>query len=424
VARFAIAAAAGISLVACSAILGLTDPTTDNSIGAADGSGGNDGSNSDGAANDGNTEAASSCPGVNLTSDPENCGACNHSCLGSTCTNSACDPILLVDDPTLAPRYMVEDTTSLYFTNARSDLLLSSVAKASKTGVDGSAAHQILGQFGDADGGNFKITYPYEIAIAGTKIFVALTADEYSGNDFMGGVAQCSTTSCPTDIADNLTFPNLNAAGVASDGTIVAYGYDDLTNGSIGSDKYEVRTNILADNSLLSSPVVPAHVNFIVSGTSGFYVGADDGITSYDESGNFVATLTTVEADQMALSENVIYFTSTLLPDDGAAQPTVQSVPTTGGTPTILASGSFLFAPAGIAVDTANIYIADPGDLSTPTDGHVYRCPLSGCGTNGSGATILSTGASSGNNPRTVVAGDKDAIYWGNRYGQIWKQAK
>ena len=421
-ARFAIVGSAAISLVACSAILGLTDPTTDNSIGAADGSAG-DGSNGDGAASDGNTEA-SSCPGVDVTSDPKNCGACNHDCLGGTCTKSACDPILLVDDLTLAPRYMVEDTANVYFTNARSDLLLSSVAKASKTGVDGGAAHQILGQFGDADGGNFKITYPYQIAIAGTKLFVALTADEYSGNDFMGGVAQCSTTGCPDDIADNLTFPNLNAAGVGTVGTILAYGYDDLTDGTIGSDEYQVRTNLLVNSSLQSSPDVAAHVNFIVFGTSGFYVGADDGITSYDESGNFVATLTSVEADQMALSDNVIYFTSTSLPDGGAAQPTVQAVPTNGGTPTVLASGNFLFAPAGVAVDTNFIYIADPGDLSTPTDGHVYRCPLSGCGTNGSSAITLSTGASSGNNPRTIVASDKDAIYWGNRYGQIWKLAK
>jgi hypothetical protein len=253
---------------------------------------------------------------------------------------------------------------------------------------------------------------------------VAMTADEYSGNDFLGGVAQCSTTACPADIADNLTFPNLNAAGVASDGTIVAYGYDDLTDGNIGSDQYQVRTNLLVDDSLQASPIVNAHVNFIVSGTSGFYVGADDGITSYDETGAFVARLTSVEADQMALSDNVLYFTSTTLPDGGAAQPTVQSVSTTGGPVTVVASGSFLFAPAGIAVDTNYMYIADPGDLNTPTDGHIYRCPLTGCGEDGGVATVLSTGASSGNNPRTIVAGDKDFIYWGNRYGQIWKLAK
>ncbi|MGH7284759.1 MAG: hypothetical protein ACRELY_24810, partial [Polyangiaceae bacterium] len=78
----------------------------------------------------------------------------------------------------------------------------------------------------------------------------------------------------------------------------------------------------------------------------------------------------------------------------------------------------------GIAVDPNFIYIADSGDISQKGDGQVFKCPLTGCGPNGSLATVLSTGPSAAQNPRTIVAGDTTAIYWGNRYGQIWKLAK
>ncbi len=419
-ARFAIALSIAIFLVACSALLGLTDPTLDNSIGD---SGGSDGPIGDGAAGDGNSEAASSCPGINIATDPKNCGACVHDCLGGACNAGACQPVLIVNDTRIAPRYMIEDSTTLYFSNARSDTLISSIAKVAKSGIDGSAPAQVLGNFGDPDGGNTKIIYPYQVSLSATDLYVALTADEYIGNDYLGGIAKCSTTTCPADVADNLYIPQIDSYAVFSDGTQIAYGYSDLLDGGLGSQQNEARVYFPTGNTTttLVNVGAAATVNFVVIDGPTIYIATSSGIYTTDQTGTAGPKLATVDAEQMVVSNGVVYFIS--LPSAGAAS--VQSVPAAGGTaPTILATGTYLNTPTGLAIDSSYIYIADEGDLNVQTDGHIYRCPISGCPSDGGTPTILSTGASDGNNARAIVASDKDALYWGNRYGQIWKLAK
>jgi hypothetical protein len=420
IARFAITFAVAIFLVACSALLGLTDPTLDNSIGE---DGATDGPLADGAAGDGNSEAASSCPGINLASDPKNCGACAHDCLGGACTAGACQPVLIVNDTRIAPRYMVEDSTTLYFSNARSDTLISSVAKVDKSGIDGSAPAQVLGNFGDPDGGNSKIIYPYQVSLSASDLYVALTADEYTGNTYLGGIAKCSTSTCPADVADNLYIPKIDSYAVFSDGTLIAYGYSDLLDGGLGSQQNEARIYFPTGNTTTTLVNVggASTVNFVIIDGSTVYIAASDGIYTTDETGNAGPKLATVDAEQMVVSNGVVYFIS--LPSAGAAS--IQSVPTAGGAaPKILASGTYLDTPTALAIDDNYLYIADEGDLNVQTDGHIYRCPISGCPSDGGTPTILSTGASDGNNARALVASDKDALYWGNRYGQIWKLAK
>jgi hypothetical protein len=397
--RLAIGAGVVGTMAACSALLGLSDPTLDNSIGS-DGGGSSDaiGSN-DGGGGDGGGDAAIPC-------------------------GAACQPILVVEDLKLAPRFMVEDTSTLYFSNARSDLLISSLAKIAKSSVDGSAPAQLLGAFGDPDGGNIKVTFPYQVSVgASNDVYVALTAEEYTGNTYLGGIADCPTSGCPADIANNLSVPLLDSYAVLNSDGFLAYGYEDLLDAGLGSAQYEVHGGLIVSGVTSTSLLtLTSPANFIADDSSiMLYVATDDGIFTVDKTGVAGPQLASVEADQMAIYNGNLYFTSA----PAGLPPTVQVVPTKGGTaPTIFASGSFLHVPAGIAVDTNYVYIADEGDLNVSTDGHIYRCPLSGCGEDGGTATVLSTGASSGNNPRTIVAGDKDFIYWGNRYGQIWKLAK
>ena len=412
--RFAIAGAAVVLLGACSAILGLTDPRQDDTIGA----GGEGGSGGDGASSDGTFEA-SSCPGGGNTGDSKNCGTCGHDCLGGECNAGACQPVLVVDDETnFAPRFMVEDETTLYFTNARSDEPICNVAKVSKDSLDGSIPAERIARFDQDDGGNVPVIFPYQLAVTGSDIYVALTAEEYIGNTYLGGIAKCPGVNCDTN---NLFLPMLDSAAVAANAQQVVYGYEDLLDGGLGSQQFEVHSYVIPAMTESTLASIGAHVNYLALGNANdVYIGADTGIFKTDTTGSTILQLTTFEADQLALFNGNVYVTSapTWLP------PTVQSVPIGGGPTTILAQGSFLHVPAGIAVDTNFIYVADSGDISQRGDGQVFKCPLSGCGDNGALAVVLSTGAAAAQNPRTIVAGDPKAIFWGNRYGQIWKLAK
>jgi hypothetical protein len=69
---------------------------SDSGADATDGAASTDGATS----TDGGTDATAGDSGCgDLASDPGNCGACGHSCLGGTCSNGQCQPFLLAGDP-------------------------------------------------------------------------------------------------------------------------------------------------------------------------------------------------------------------------------------------------------------------------------------------------------------------------------------
>ncbi len=61
-----------------------------------------------------NNDVTDGCEVV-LASDPENCNACEHSCLGADCLNSTCLPKRMADDP--LPQDLQLDADYLYFTS-------------------------------------------------------------------------------------------------------------------------------------------------------------------------------------------------------------------------------------------------------------------------------------------------------------------
>ena len=54
-----------------------------------------------------------------LTSDPLNCGACGHDCLGGGCVNGQCQPVLLSLSTTQPPLGLAVDGAAVYFTSSR-----------------------------------------------------------------------------------------------------------------------------------------------------------------------------------------------------------------------------------------------------------------------------------------------------------------
>src|SRR3990172_7146202 len=78
-------------------------------------SGGNDGGKDEGGgggdAGDATADAPPMCTGVDLTSDPKNCGACAHDCGGGACKSSVCQPVKLVALTTIGYGIAVDDAT-------------------------------------------------------------------------------------------------------------------------------------------------------------------------------------------------------------------------------------------------------------------------------------------------------------------------
>src|SRR5215467_10227089 len=57
------------------------------------------------------------CAGVYLSSDPKNCGACGHDCLGGTCVTGICQPVIIANGVTDLEGLAI-DAANVYWTDA------------------------------------------------------------------------------------------------------------------------------------------------------------------------------------------------------------------------------------------------------------------------------------------------------------------
>jgi hypothetical protein len=70
-----------------------------------------------GASNAGGGGAAPCDPAADHSSDPKNCGACGHDCLGGACTGGACQPVAIGAGTDESPALLFVDDTYVYWTN-------------------------------------------------------------------------------------------------------------------------------------------------------------------------------------------------------------------------------------------------------------------------------------------------------------------
>jgi hypothetical protein len=407
--RFAIGAGLASTLFACSALIGLTDPSLDNSVA------GNDGGNlqsdvtstTDGPVvtrNDGSVDAGATCDAA-LATDPLNCGACGHNCLGGACVKDQCQPILVDDDPTNTSPYDLSiDDDVLFFTNA-SDQAPYSVRAIAKTAVaQGIGASTLLT--------GLSVT-PYEIATSGTNLLFA----GYGQSDNGGKIEKCTTSSC----ASPAMITGFDSFAVATDGTTVVYG-DKFTPEDGGNEVYTVKKTTIGFAASTTLMTFPSEVFWLKIYSGDVYVGVD----AFDAPGGVYkcpltgcATpiqLSAVEPNELYVANDTVYFTSA--PDQPSDKDgTVRSVKIDGSNPLTLASG--LVVPLGIIADANYVYFSDTGDIDNGGQGQLLRCPLTGCGTNNS----LAVDFGQGGNPQGLVD-DGEVIYWGDYNGKIYKLAK
>jgi hypothetical protein len=139
-------------------------------------------------------------PGQSFTSDPLNCGACAHNCLGGTCTAGVCQPVTLATDTHFAQ--LSQDGSNLYWTSYETSGTSGGVYKVAKAA--GSTKKQIV-----------KSTYANAISVVSGDIYYsAYQLGQESSEPVMqvpvaGGTSTVLFTP-PTEMYQMLTTTTIN----------------------------------------------------------------------------------------------------------------------------------------------------------------------------------------------------------------------
>lgn len=395
-----------VALGACSGILGLTDPTRDDSIGDEDAGdfGGDDGGPfGDGRAGDG---APITCDGIDTTIDSANCGACNHDCLGGDCVDSKCQPVLVAENQFTFD--MAVDDTNVYWAdygngyigmcpkegcpNPDAPTLLNSTALTAATSVAVDGAGNVYwtdaGNTSTADGAIYAcsiancpstlhqvkggLKQPNDLLITGSKLYVAeegLDTSSYAN----GAISVCDLpcTGVFTVLLPNLQLPYY----LTGDTSHVYWSYANDATSKYGIGRFDVGT--------ASATLIPANdpSGVAVTSTTFFWTEFSDGNVRSLPLAGFASA-----------------------PDAGA------------GTPIITG----LADPLRVLADGTSLYVVEEGTdpKNSSNDGEIIRCPVTGCTTHEVIAGPLAW-------PHAIAV-DADSIYYAEfgGSGQVWRLAK
>ncbi len=408
-AALALGACAVATLAACSAIIGTRDLTlVDGDAGPGtfpdggpmkDGTVGSDEGGKAEDAGDAQSTGDASC-GANLQTDPANCGACGHSCIGGACSAGQCQAWTLVPG-VFGSAEIAVDATNIYWSGFSNGQIL----RAAK---DGSGSVTVL----VTESG----TQPIGVTIDDTSVYWvdaenpgSVQSVPKSGGD--GGATYLTPANLETPLSVAVDAQHVywaeyygNAIGRANKLDGGGFGY--------------VATG-------LNSPTV------VAAGDASVFFGTLDTIgsvpddrpavaTTDDDAGVFTTLYTSASLDTagMTVAGPDVYWSESNSPGTVAAAP---QVGLGSGVPLSIASNETY--PWNIAIDATNVYWTAQGVNSTPTAnygtfvaGYVATCPIAGCPA--SGPKMLATGL---HNPRGIAVDDV-AVYctiFGNATGQF-----
>jgi hypothetical protein len=311
------------------------------------------------------TMCGSTC--VDLTTDPDNCGACGTSCAGGTCSAGVCQPQIIASGQFGVHGIAVDGTSVYWVTSSAGNASDGTVMKAPVAG--GAATTLATGQ-----------AAPRAIAIDATNVYWT----NFYGNSVMKVGLDGGT-------------PVMLASGSSPMGLAVGSGLVVWTN------VYTASQSIMAapidgndpPRTLVSGLQYP--IGVAIASGSVYFTDESAGTVSKMPLGidGGLSVLASGQANPrgIAIDSTSVYFT------DNTMNGTVMAVGLAGGTPTSLASDS---APYAVAVDADNVYFTS-NPTTAPWNWRVMKAPLSG-GT----PTLLATGASNA----YVIAVDSGYVYW------------
>jgi hypothetical protein len=304
---------------------------------------------------------------VALESDPKNCGACGHDCLGGACLSGACLAFVFAT-ATLAADSLASDGANLYWTDGSSPGFIETCSATGCAGAPTSLA---------VVGGT-----PTAIAADGARVYWVDTLE--------GTVNQCAVGGCngqPTILASGQSQPG----AIAVDATTVYWTALQGTSLVVGQVlACPIGGSCASPSTLVANVAYPSGI--AVDATS-VYFETGTGLSRCAR-GGCGGTATVVASGTASSSVGVIalggmgaYWTG----QAGLLECNVAGC----GTPSKFASMA-----AGVAADGAFVYWTQSSGV-----GQVMKCPLAGCGAE---PTTL---ASNLNGPSSLAI-DETAIYW------------
>jgi hypothetical protein len=311
----------------------------------------------------------------------DNCGACGHSCLGSTCTEPNCDPAILQFGQVASG--IASDGTNVYWTSNSGGI----VSKCAAASCGSTIVTLATG------------TSPESVAVDASHV--------YWTDSGAGTVMSCPLAGCggaPATLYSGATGPS----GIATDGASVYW-----TNASNG---------VVAKCPLTGCGGSPPTVLATGTAPAGIAVGSGYAVWTDHGAGKVMTCATGGcggSPTQLAAGQVLTWTNSkdgvawSLAVAGGTAYwPTDTaivgcSLSGCSGAPFVVAAGQY---PAWVTADATGLYWYDD-----TAGGDVWTCPLGGCGAS---PTLLASGYGTG-----VLAVDATRIYFSSA-NQLWWMAK
>jgi hypothetical protein len=326
---------------------------------------------------DGGVACNNAC--VDFTSDPHNCGACGHDCLGGSCTASMCQPTFLVTNPKF-PGGIALDSDNLYW-------------------GDGNGINQVpLGGGAHSPLGN--LSHAWGLALLGGMIYATDFQLSVWGVPVSGGSA-VKIADSPSGLvmalaadASNVYFTTWSNGAGGTSGVIeqapIGGGGPTLSLGSIDYGRSQ------------RAPVSPWPFNVSVQGDHVYWTNPGSG----DASGAVMRALIgggtpeAIASPQLypwaiATDATYVYWTNLGTEGNNFTDGAVMKMPLAGGTATFVVAS--LTAPNTIALDATQIYFS-----SNSTS--VSRVPITG-------GNPTPLGSVNGVSP-VHLAVDATSVYW------------
>jgi hypothetical protein len=376
----------------CDAIIGIEDVPTP--LGAADGApdvlGPADSTTRDVAPDVASAPEAgagdAACP--DTRSDPHNCGACGHDCLGGLCSMSACQPMALVAvEAGASPYAIAQDDGSLYWTDDRTDTIW---ATNKRTG-----ASEPLQQ------GTFS---PEPIAVDDAGIYWGAAT----------GVYRCPKVGCATGTTFIGQYSGFLVDSLSVDDQNVYWIEGQLSVAAAPKGSLDASANLLwppADAAASAAPV-----NVVADGTHVFFSATDGLVRSLALDGGQVASTgspSSYGSFGLALDPADVYWT---VPDPSEGY--VSGSPSSALDASVLAMSQA--SPGAIASDGTRLYWVVAEDAGATTA--IAACTIAACA-----PSVMAAGFT---DVSSIVV-DDTAVYFtdhgtGDRAGPgaIWKLAK